>query len=96
MVTTNCVSACTIAFLGGKHRWVTGNARLGFHAPSYGAQTLQDAEDKFRINAVASGVARPFIDRALKDRTIWYPTSRELITAHVITGVLEPDKKGVE
>ncbi len=30
-----CLSACTLAFAGGRERWLGGAGKLGFHAPDF-------------------------------------------------------------
>ena len=45
---TDCVSACTIAFLGGSQRYLSSKARLGFHSISFGGVDQKQLPD---INA---------------------------------------------
>ena len=83
-----CASACTIAFLGGRQRWLGPDARLGFHqayAPGFPSEQanalLQTAYAKF---AVPSG----FVARVLRTppADVWYPTQDELRAIHFTTG----------
>jgi hypothetical protein len=32
---SSCLSACTIAFAGGRERWIHRRAKLGFHGPAF-------------------------------------------------------------
>jgi hypothetical protein len=83
-----CASACTVAFLGGRHRWLASGARLGFHqAHAPGAPPerfnaiLEAAYEKF-------GVPPIFVVHVLNTppTDLWYPTQRELRAAHFTTG----------
>jgi hypothetical protein len=89
---TECDSACTIAFMGGKARYVGPNAKLGFHQAAFpGATADQIAEEdgKDKAALIRAGVATDFADRAYTTAhdKIWYPTTAELLAAHIITGV---------
>ena len=83
-----CASACTIAFLGGRQRWLGPGARLGFHqasAPGLPSELvngyLKAAYDNFRVPPafVARVLSTPASD-------LWFPTSPELRAAHYTTG----------
>ena len=82
-----CASACTIAFLAGRQRWLGPEARLGFHqarAPGLPSELangyLQEAYR--RLGMPAAFMARTL--RTLAD-DIWLPTRAELRTAGLIT-----------
>jgi hypothetical protein len=83
-----CASACTIAFLGGRQRWLGPSARLGFHqasAPGLPSELvngyLKAAYDNFRVPPafVARVLSTPASD-------LWFPTQPELRAAHYTTG----------
>jgi hypothetical protein len=83
-----CASACTVAFLGGRERWLAPEARLGFHqafAPGFPPEQanafLQAAYEKF-------AVPQPFVARVLRTphTDVWYPTQSELQAVHYTTG----------
>ena len=83
-----CASACTVAFLGGRQRWLASDARLGFHQahapgvpPDQANAFLQDAYAKF-------AVPPPFVAHVLRTppADLWYPTQQELRAAHYTTG----------
>jgi hypothetical protein len=83
-----CASACTVAFLGGRQRWLGLDARLGFHqayAPGLPAEwanaVLQSAYETFAVPA-------PFVAHVLRTphTDIWYPTQDELRAVHYSTG----------
>jgi hypothetical protein len=83
-----CASACTIAFLGGRQRWLGPNARLGFHeasAPGFPAELvngyLRAAYESFHTPSA-------FIARVLSTPPsgLWFPTRSELQAARYTTG----------
>ena len=96
-----CASACTVAFLGGRQRWVAPDGRLGFHqahgpgVPAAQASAfLRDAYEKF-------SVPRQFIAHVLNTppENLWFPTPVELRAAGFTTGaspnmVATPDDSG--
>jgi hypothetical protein len=43
-VPTVCMSACTIAFAGGKERYIEQNATLGFHGPAFPGMSNEDLQ----------------------------------------------------
>jgi hypothetical protein len=92
LVDQACISACTIAFLGGRHRWATSNARFGFHSASYGGEIAQAADEQFSVVATNSGVSRSFLARALASKTVWYPSVSELKRAGVVTNILPTER----
>ena len=83
-----CASACTVAFLGGRQRWLASDARLGFHQahapgvpPDQANAFLQAAYEKF-------AVPPPFVAHVLRTppADLWYPTQQDLRAAHYTTG----------
>lgn len=87
-----CFSACTLAFLGGRQRYLAPGARLGFHgefSDTADASHVQAAQRQDMVTMLSLGVASDFVDKAFaapKDR-IWVPGAGELEDAHVITGI---------
>jgi hypothetical protein len=91
---SKCDSACLLVFMAGESRFLGPNANLGFHEASVagvggrlankGTQTLREALKR-------RGVPEAFIRDALSTpaSSIWYPTTEELIAAHVITAVVD-------
>jgi hypothetical protein len=87
-----CASACTLAFLGGQHRFIAPNARLGFHqayAPNVPAERINPM---MRQAYSVSGVPASFIDHVLRTppRALWFPSQTELRDASIITGPPPP------
>lgn len=89
-----CVSACTLAFVGGRERLLMKNARLGFHAPYaeglFGVLFQGDPAIE-RQAYVDAGVSPDFADKALKvaSADMWFPSVDDLIDASVATGVVD-------
>ncbi|MEQ8665334.1 MAG: hypothetical protein RIC16_06390 [Rhodospirillales bacterium] len=96
-VAGDCLSACTIAFAAGKKRWLTPDARLGFHRYFYAGRTAHpaiDYEEEYRRDHAffrEHGVSEAFLERMFSADhvTIWYPDTAELLAAGVIHGVTE-------
>ncbi|MGO4388565.1 hypothetical protein AB4Y85_13610 [Microvirga sp. 2YAF29] len=95
-----CASACTMAFMAGRERWIHPNGRLGFHAPTFpgmGASDAAEASSSQRKFMIEAGVPSEFVSRALAtpNSTMWYPTREELVTARAATGVADNYKFAV-
>ncbi|RXN90994.1 hypothetical protein C7R54_07270 [Achromobacter aloeverae] len=87
-----CASACTYAFLAGRERAATPNARIGFHRPysPFGGKTIdflasEDMMDRYRV----AGLPDWFIKRVADtpSTSVWYPTGQQLADARVVTRV---------
>jgi hypothetical protein len=94
---TDCVSACTIAFLGGSERYLSNKARLGFHSLSFGGvdqKQIPAINSDLREMLTRHGAPQWFIDKALSTSasSMWYPPTDDLITAKIVTQVVDPDK----
>jgi hypothetical protein len=88
---TGCASACTLAFLGGRRRWLGPTAVLGFHQPGpYPGETQAEADEGKAVLAAEmqrAGVASGFIARVLATpfETVWTPSDDELLRSGVVT-----------
>jgi hypothetical protein len=88
-VSARCASACTLAFAGGKERYLHKRATLGFHRGAYAGVDEGDFEgiqaDVFR----RAGFDPSFIQTALSTphKDLWRPGSDILLRARVITQV---------
>jgi hypothetical protein len=90
-VVRDCLSACTIVFLGGKERFMLPTARLGFHQPAFRGMTASDR----RAAIVAEqqrlqkrfGLSAAFAARAnsAPPSGMWFPDKDELIRERVVT-----------
>jgi hypothetical protein len=90
----NCVSACTVAFLAGRERYLAQNGRLGFHSVSIGGVSGEIAEelnDEVRQTLRKHGVPDGFINRALttSPKEMWYPSTDELLRSNIIDSVVD-------
>jgi hypothetical protein len=85
----SCVSACTIAFMAGRERWLSSGAKLGFHQGEFAGMQFGFAEDLLR----SIGASQGFISHTLATpaTSMWYPTMDELIANKIITGVAASD-----
>lgn len=83
-VSSVCASACTIAFMGGRQRYLAPGARLGFHGVS--GDDAEEWNEGLRRGLIARGVEPWFADKTTSD-TMWWPSTQELLDANVITGV---------
>lgn len=91
-----CMSACTIAFMGGTPRLISKNAKLGFHSGNFGgidAQSLPEINDQMRQALRETSVPEWFTKKAMAtaSSTMWYPTHSELLAANIVSNVVEPD-----
>jgi hypothetical protein len=95
-VARDCLSACTIVFLGGKERYVLATARLGFHQPAFRGMTSPErrgtiAQEVQRLQRF--GLSKAFAERAnnATPSGMWYPDKDELLREHVVTRVIPPN-----
>jgi hypothetical protein len=91
-VHSECLSACTIVFAGGKERYVAKDAVLGFHEPAFpgiSREELQSSVSDQKQIFKDAGFSADFVVRALKtpNSEMWEPTAAELVAAKVITNV---------
>lgn len=89
-----CVSACTLAFVRGRERYLLAGGRLGFHAPydpGLFGEAFQADGDAERRAYVAAGVEAGFAAQAVAvpSQDIWLPDAARLIEARVITGSVD-------
>ena len=83
-----CASACTIAFLGGRNRWLGPRARLGFHQAHAPGIPSEQANDYLRSAYRDLHLSPAFIARALRTppTELWFATPVELRAEHLTTG----------
>ncbi len=91
-VSVQCLSACTVAYLGGRERYLHPEGRLGFHASSFSGVSemdLRSENQRIANDAVSMGVARRFAEKAYlsPSDSMWFPTTQELIEAHFVTRI---------
>ncbi len=87
-VATACMSACTIAFIAGRERFLKTGGKLGFHRAAFAGTESSGTMSGLLL---AAGIARPFVDRVAAQPAagMWYPTVAELGAAHVITAAVD-------
>ena len=88
-----CASACTLAFLGGQHRYLAPDARLGFHQATAPEVTQARVDTIMRQAYGAAGVPSSFIDHVLStpSQALWFPTRDELQGAGITSGAPPPE-----
>lgn len=87
----SCSSACTIAFVAGRDRYLKGGARIGFHRAVFAGA---ESSNEMRALLEAAHVEPAFVERAIDQpaNTIWYPTEKELAAANVIMAVVDDNR----
>jgi hypothetical protein len=95
LVEEQCISACTTVFIGGKHRSLKRNARLGFHQyridADYHVLIADPAAEQERDRELyaASNVEPWFLakmfERGAAD--MWFPAIEELVGAGVVNEI---------
>jgi hypothetical protein len=99
-VAASCLSACTVAFAGGRNRVLRNGAHLGFHAPAFpgmsSSELAEAAKDQKAIFA-AAGFEKKFVDRALSTPSseMWEPSADVLLQAGAITSVSDGSEYAV-
>lgn len=96
-VVNECLSACTLAFAGGRERWLGSAAKLGFHGPSFAGMPQHELNSAIASQQqllVRDGVDPYFVARALSTPadSLWTPTNQELFAARVVTNIAPPGK----
>jgi len=91
---TSCSSACALAFLAGRERYIGEQGRIGFHSASVngamGSAEL-DLNASFRAVLTRVGAAPQFVAKATttSPQNMWFPTTEELKQQHIITSVVD-------
>ncbi|TXL73290.1 hypothetical protein FHP25_21640 [Vineibacter terrae] len=93
VVDTFCLSACTIAYLGGSTRRMRQGARLGFHGAAFPGlpQSELDKTNRGMLRfLVSAGVDVDFAERATNTpaESLWIPSPAELIDAGAVHQVI--------
>ncbi|WP_188672705.1 hypothetical protein [Neptunicoccus cionae] len=97
LVTLECSSSCTTAFIGGAERFLVNGAKLGFHQfridAVYSVLNADPLKEQERDKAlfIKSGVAAWFVEEMFNSPSseIWYPNSSKLLAARVVTKVID-------
>jgi hypothetical protein len=91
-VSARCESACTLAYAGGRERWITASGGLGYHGPAFPGLTPEEksaAVANWKAMYAGTGISSSFLDRglAVPSTEMWRPTVQELVAAKAITNV---------
>lgn len=94
---SECSSACTIAFMGGRNRYLNKRGILGFHSASLqqiDGQQVTALNDEFKRIFRQHGVSESFIRQAVRvsGASIWYPGQLELVEARVVTELVASER----
>ena len=96
-VSSTCVSACTIVFLGGTQRFVRQGAKLGFHSPSIPGLSQNEMAGelaKHRSLLIAAGVSPTFASHVTRTlpADMWFPSGEELVAQGVASALTQGDE----
>jgi hypothetical protein len=94
-VAQDCMSACTIVFLGGKERVVLPAARIGFHQPAFRGMTATSRRAAISTEMArlqGFGLSKQFAEKAntATPSGMWFPDKDELVREKVVTRVMQP------
>jgi hypothetical protein len=85
---TECASACVLAFMAGTERLLGPNARIGLHSYSVGGSdtSAQDYASDYAF-ARAHHIDTALLEKgfATTSSSMWYPTPQELLDANLVT-----------
>ncbi len=92
-----CSSACALAFIAGNQRYMTTQAKLGFHQYSFQLETafqpvdLVEAQKQDLKLLRKKGVSEYFLEQVFRQPShlIWFPTVEELLDFGVINALIE-------
>jgi hypothetical protein len=93
MVTSYCMSSCTVAFLGGRERFLEAGARLGFHASAQFGKVSNASRNfdykLYRKLTVDFGTSELFIREIVSTphESMWFPENQTLLKEHIITSL---------
>lgn len=92
-----CRSACTTAFIAGRHRYLGDDGRLGFHRYRLQAMTpgidVAAEQEKDRAFFRAQGVAPALLDELFQKPhdEMWHPSVEELLEGRVVHRIIGTD-----
>jgi hypothetical protein len=91
---SGCLSACTLAYAGGRERLIAKDGALGFHQYSFPGLKDRDFHSEYEKDEqdwLARGFSRAFVEKAFAtpNNDMWRPSQKELIEAGVVTGYPE-------
>jgi len=93
-----CLSACTIAFMGGSSRFIYGERKLGFHRygladnqTDFNEQIVVESFKEDRALFLQKGASNNFLMKVYKTSPsdVWFPGNDILFSNHIITDIAE-------
>ncbi len=92
-----CTAACTVAYLGGKRRWLGSEAVMGFHSDKFGDSDGPAASTAMATAYQAAGIQHSFAQKAVETLAAktWKPSPDELVSAGIVTDRAPADSFGV-
>jgi hypothetical protein len=93
-VSSKCLSACTLAFAGGRERFLHRDASLGFHKGTFPGVREGDFDSIQRNVFRSAGFDETFIVEALSTphNEMWRPSPQALVRAKVVTAIADGTK----
>jgi hypothetical protein len=93
-VSSKCLSACTLAFAGGRQRFLHKDAALGFHKGTFPGLREGDFDSIQRNVFRSAGFDENFIATALSTphNEMWRPSPQALVRAKVVTAIADGTK----
>jgi hypothetical protein len=93
-VSSKCLSACTLAFAGGRQRFLHKDAALGFHKGTFPGLREGDFDSIQRNVFRSAGFDETFISTALSTphNEMWRPSPQALVRAKVVTAIADGTK----
>lgn len=90
-VSSKCLSACTLAFAGGRERFLLKGAVLGFHKGSFPGVSEGEFDTVQQNVFTIAGFDHKFIERALSTphKDMWQPSPDILLAAKAITSITD-------
>ncbi len=90
-VSSKCLSACTLAFAGGRERFLLKGATLGFHKGGFPGVSEGEFDTLQQNVFVAAGFDATFVQRALSTphKDMWRPSPDILLAAGVIASITD-------
>lgn len=90
-VSSKCLSACTLAFAGGRQRFILKGAILGFHKGSFPGLGEGEFDVIQKDVFKTAGFKSDFVTRALSTphKDMWQPDSATLLGANVVTRITD-------
>ncbi|MGE8066190.1 zinc-ribbon domain-containing protein [Pseudomonas sp. NPDC089569] len=91
---TSCASACALAFLAGRERYIGEQGQIGFHSASVNGARVSDdlnVNASFKKALTRVGATSQFILKATSTSPsdMWFPTVDELTQQNIITSVVD-------